>query len=174
MRLAVFLCALLWALLVLGTNVAANMIPLGSDCAMLFPRYMNMVRGQVLGLFFSVGYLSMAIYQSAAVFTKFLSGYGLFMGGLTGIMTADYYLVRGNVFLQHLYSSPRGNAHYNYFHGWNVQAYVAYIAGFAVGIGGFAGNLGANVSAQTREVGYIGWVMSFTVSIVVYVALCTI
>ena len=41
-RFAVFLCATAQALLVLGTNVAGNMIPFGSDSSMLLPRYVSM------------------------------------------------------------------------------------------------------------------------------------
>lgn len=48
-RFAVFLCASAQALLVLGTNIAANMIPFGLDSAMLFLRYISVVRGQFLG-----------------------------------------------------------------------------------------------------------------------------
>ncbi|RDW59580.1 hypothetical protein BP6252_12667 [Coleophoma cylindrospora] len=171
-RFAVFLCALFWAVLVLGTNVAANMIPLGSDCAMLLPRYMNMIRGQVLGLLLSWAICPWQIYKSAATFTKFLSGYGLFMGGLTGIMVADYFLVRGNLFLDHLYDGKKSNPAYYYVKGWNVQGYIAYICGFAIGIGGFAANLGATVTSRAREVGYLGWIMSFSVSMIVYTFMC--
>ncbi len=49
-RFAIFICAAFWALLILGTNVAANMIPFGSDSTLLLPRYINMTRGQFLGL----------------------------------------------------------------------------------------------------------------------------
>lgn len=174
-RFAVFLCALFWAILVLGTNVAANMIPLGSDCAMLLPRYMNMTRGQVLGLILAWAICPWKIYASAAVFTKFLSGYGLFLGGLTGIMIADYLLLtKGNLFIENLYDGKKCNATYYYTHGWNVQAYTAYIAGFAIGIAGFAGNLGAKVGTTAKQLGYLGWLMSFFVSALIYVALCTI
>ncbi|TVY84788.1 Allantoin permease [Lachnellula suecica] len=171
-RFAVFLCATFWAILVLGTNVAANMIPLGSDLAMLLPRYMNMTRGQVLGLFLAWAICPWKIYASAATFTKFLSGYGLFMGGLTGVMVADYFLTRGNLFLEYLYDGRKTNPHYYYSRGWNVQAYIAYIAGFGIGFPGFCGNLGAKVSPTARELGYLGWLLAFTVSIVVYSLLC--
>jgi NCS1 family nucleobase:cation symporter-1 len=47
-RFAVFLTAGCWAVSLLGTNVAANMIPFGSDSSMLFPRYITIPRGQFL------------------------------------------------------------------------------------------------------------------------------
>ncbi|KAF8864865.1 putative allantoin permease [Acephala macrosclerotiorum] len=173
-RFAVFLCALFWAILVLGTNVAANMIPLGSDLAMLLPRYMNMTRGQVLGLLLAWAICPWKIYASAATFTKFLSGYGLFMGGLTGVMVVDYYLTKGNLFVGNLYDGKKTNPTYYYTKGWNWQAYVAYACGFAIGFPGFCGNLGAKVSTTARELGYLGWILAFSVSIIVYVGLCLI
>lgn len=173
-RFAVFLCALFWAILVLGTNVAANMIPLGSDLAMLLPRYMNMKRGQILGLFLAWVICPWNIYATAATFTKFLSGYGLFMGGLTGVMIADYGITRGNLFIENLYDGSKTNPRYYYSRGWNVQAYIAYIAGLGIGFPGFCGNLGAKVPQVAKELGYLGWILSFTVSITVYIALSSV
>lgn len=174
-RFAVFLCAAFWAILVLGTNIAANSIPLGSDMSMLLPRYMNMVRGQFLGLILAWAMCPWKIMASAATFTTFLGGYGLFMGGLTGIMIADYFVItKGNLFMERLYDGKKTNTAYHYVRGWNVNAYLAYIAGCAVGLPGFCGDLGANVSSQAKEVGYLGYLLAFFVSIVVYLLLCTI
>ncbi|CAG8974918.1 hypothetical protein HYALB_00006704 [Hymenoscyphus albidus] len=173
-RFVVFLCALFWAVLVLGTNIAANMIPLGSDLAMLLPRYMNMRRGRILGLFLARSMCPWNIYASATTFTRFLSGYGIFMGGLTGVMIADYGLTRGNLFIEHLYDGKRSNPRYHYTRGWNIQAYIAYIAGWGIGFPGFCGNLGANVSPIAKKLGYLSWLLLFNVSIVVYIALCTV
>jgi NCS1 family nucleobase:cation symporter-1 len=47
-RFAVFLTAGCWAVSLLGTNVAANMIPFGSDSSMLCPRLITIPRGQFL------------------------------------------------------------------------------------------------------------------------------
>ena len=159
----------------LGTNIAANSIPLGSDLAMLLPRYMNMVRGQCLGLLLAWAICPWKIYASAAVFTKFLSGYGLFMGGLTGIIVTDYlFITKGNLFMENLFDGKRTNPTYYYLMGWNVQAYIAYIAGCAIGFPGFCGNLGADVSNTAKELGYLGWILAFTVSALVYYLLCSV
>jgi len=42
-RTGVFLAAGGWSVSILGTNVAANMIPFGSDSSMLFPKYITIV-----------------------------------------------------------------------------------------------------------------------------------
>jgi NCS1 family nucleobase:cation symporter-1 len=172
-RFAIFICASFWALLILGTNVAANMIPFGSDSTMLLPRYINIPRGQFLGLVLAWAVCPWKILYSAQTFTNFLGGYIIFMASAVGIMVADYFVItKGNNFLRHLYDGNSDNPHYYYFKGWNIQAYIAYIAGVIIPFPGFCGSLGANVSETAMNIGHIGWLLSFVVSMVVYIALC--
>ncbi|TFK50769.1 putative allantoin permease [Heliocybe sulcata] len=172
-RFAVFLCATFWALLILGTNVAANMIPFGSDSSMLLPRYINITRGQFLGLVLAWAVCPWKIMHSATTFTNFLGGYGLFMASVVGVLCADYYVItRGNIAVEHLYDGSRTNPRYYYTHGWSIQAYIAYIAGVALPFAGFLGNLGVRVSPVAVNMGHIGWLLSYFVSIAVYVGIC--
>ena len=192
-RFAVFLCAAAQALLVLGksslqqgygrektndetgTNVAANMIPFGSDSAMLLPRYINMTRGQFLGLCLAWVVNPWKILYSAEAFTNFLSGYGLFMAAVVGPMVADYYFItRGNMAVEYLYDGTKANQRYFYLKGINVRGFIAYVAGIAFPFAGFCGTLGASVSKTATEMGYIGWLLSFAVSFVVYLVCCLI
>jgi len=90
-------------------------------------------------------------------------------------MQADYYLLtRGNVFLASAYDPTSRNPHYYYHRGWNVQALIAYLCGVALPFPGFAGTLGAVVSASAQRLGDCGWLLSFVTSFVVYYALCTV
>jgi NCS1 family nucleobase:cation symporter-1 len=172
-RFAIFLCASFWALLVIGTNIAANMIALGNDSTLLFPRYINIPRGQFLGLLLAWAVCPWKILYSAQTFTNFLGGYIIFMGSAVGVMVADYFVVtKGNVSLQHLYDGRSDNPHYYYHWGWNLQAYIAYVAGVLIPFPGFCGSLGANVSDTAMDLGHIGWCLSFVVGVVVYIALC--
>jgi hypothetical protein len=45
-RTGVFFAAGGWLFSILGTNIAANMIPFGSDSTMLLPRYLTIPRGE--------------------------------------------------------------------------------------------------------------------------------
>jgi NCS1 family nucleobase:cation symporter-1 len=174
-RFAVFLCAAAQALLVLGTNIAANMIPFGSDSSMLLPRYINMTRGQFLGLCLAWAVNPWKILYSATTFTNFLSGYGLFMAAVVGPTCVDYYIVtKGNMWLAHLYDGSSGNPHYFYARGWNINAYIAYLAGIALPFAGFIGTLGVKVSTTATDLGHIGWLLSFFVSAFVYYVCCLI
>lgn len=105
-RFAVFLCAAGWTVSILGTNIAANMIPFGSDSAMLFPRYITIPRGQFIVECLGFAICPWKILQSANTFITFLAGYGLFMASVVAIMICDYWcLTKGNVFIGHLYVS---------------------------------------------------------------------
>ncbi|KAH8651423.1 allantoin [Xylariales sp. PMI_506] len=174
-RTAVFLCASAWSVSLLGTNIAANMIPFGSDVTLLFPKYMTIPRGQFLVNCLAFAICPWQILQSAAVFTTFLSGYGLFMASVAAIMIADYWLLtKGNIAIGHLYNPGRENPHYYYYSGWNVQAYIAYIAGIALPFAGFVGTLGPTVSSAATKMGQLGWCLSFATSFLLYWGICLV
>ncbi|OKL61418.1 hypothetical protein UA08_03680 [Talaromyces atroroseus] len=174
-RFAVFVCAACWAILTMGTNIASNLIAFGSDTSMLLPRYLDMRRGQVLCLLLAWPIFPWKILATATTFTNFLSGYGLFMGGISGVMIVDYYIwTKGNVFLPFLFN-PHNNTHYTFTHGWNIQAYMAYICGIALPLAGFCGKLGARgVSETAMHLYYLGWLLSFFVSMFTYSAICMV
>ena len=73
-RTAVFFAAGAWSVSILGTNIAANMIPFGSDATMLCPRYLNIPRGQFIVECLGFAICPWKILTSAAVFTTFLAG----------------------------------------------------------------------------------------------------
>ncbi|KAL3471359.1 permease for cytosine/purines, uracil, thiamine, allantoin-domain-containing protein [Aspergillus californicus] len=172
-RFAVFLCALGQTALVMGTNIIANIIPLGSDGSMVFPRYINFVRGQLLGLLLSWACIPWKILASATVFSTFLGGYGLFMAALVGPAVVEYYILsRGNMFIPDLYSGS--DSKYWYWRGWNIQALAAYLVGTALPLPGFVGTLGATVPLVWTHMVHMGWLLSFFVSAAFYYLVCLI
>ncbi|KAH9219905.1 allantoin [Leptodontidium sp. 2 PMI_412] len=157
-RFAVFLSAFTLLVSILGTNIAANMIPFGSDSSMLFPRYINIPRGQ-----FIVEFLAFVICPWK-LFTT-----------VVAIMVCDYYLLtKGNVFIGHLYNGSKENKHCYYHRGWNIQAIIAYICGIVPPFLGFVGTLGASASSGAMDIGRLGWLLSFFVSFVVYYIICLV
>ncbi|KAF3800772.1 Allantoin permease, partial [Colletotrichum gloeosporioides] len=115
----VFLASFSFAVAILGTNVAANSLPFGSDIAGLFPRWINIRRGQSL--------------------LTFLSGYSILMGPFAAICIVDYFFVaNGNFSITELYV---GNESYRYWYykGWNIRAIAAWILGVALPFPGFVG-----------------------------------
>lgn len=172
-RTLIFLCSFCWMFSILGTNIAANMIPFGSDLTLLFPKYFTIPRGQFIVEFLAFAICPWKILASASVFETFLSGYGLFMASVSAVMIADYWvLTKGNVFIPWLYDPTSSNKHYYYDKGWNVQAYIAYICGIALPFPGFIGTLGAKVPESATHLSDLGWILSFSVTFVVYIVLC--
>lgn len=174
-RTAIFLAAGGWSVSILGTNVAANMIPFGSDSSMLFPKYITIPRGQFLVECLGFAICPWKILASASTFTTFLSGYGLFMASVAAIMICDYWLLtKGNVFIANLYDPSKSNPNYRYHMGFNLQALTAYLVGIALPFAGFVGTLGPKVSLSAQRLGELGWMLSFFSSFVVYYVLCRV
>ncbi|KAJ5646240.1 allantoin [Penicillium lividum] len=173
-RFAIFLAAFCWMIGVLGTNIACNMIPFGSDSALLVPRFVDMRRGFFIVEFLAYAIVPWKIMASAATFTTFLSGYGLFMASVVAIMIAEYFImVRGNVFVPHLFNPTKSNAHYRYSGGFNIQAIIAYIVGIALPFPGFAVSLGASgLNQSATDMFDLGWLLSFFTSLILYPLIC--
>jgi NCS1 family nucleobase:cation symporter-1 len=49
---------------------------------------------------------------------------------------------------------------------------IAYLCGIALPFPGFVGTLGAEVSTGATDLGRLGWLLSFTVSFVIYYIIC--
>lgn len=85
-RAAVFLACLIQALAVVATNLAANALPVGSDLTGLFPRYFNIVRGQVLCAVLGIVVCPWLLVSTAAGFLTFLGSNLIFLSPLVSIM----------------------------------------------------------------------------------------
>ena len=74
-RAAKFFVGLLFAFAMIGTNVAANSVPFANDTMALFPKYMNLRRGQFLCAILGFAICPWKIEASAQSFLTFLNGY---------------------------------------------------------------------------------------------------
>jgi len=121
-RFAIFLGSFIFMIGQIGTNFVANLIPFGVDSSSLAPRYINIVRGHIIcAVIGGWCIVPWKVLSSGAVFISCITGMGIFMGCLVGIMTADYYIIRrGNYFIEDLYTSDP-TARYWYWHGFNLE-----------------------------------------------------
>ncbi|KAI0739280.1 permease for cytosine/purines, uracil, thiamine, allantoin-domain-containing protein [Daedaleopsis nitida] len=171
-RLGVFLLAFCSALFNFGTILGANLLPFASDITAILPTYFNLTRGMWFCCIVSLALMPWKILASANGFLAFLEGYGIFMGPTAAIMITDYWLVRkGNIHLADLYTSKPGSR-YMYFHGFNVNAVVAYLCGMMIPFVGFVGTFGIAVPLGATRCDEIGWYVSSAVAGTVYIALC--
>ncbi|KAH9886006.1 permease for cytosine/purines, uracil, thiamine, allantoin-domain-containing protein [Cubamyces lactineus] len=171
-RFGVFLLALCSALYNLGVILGANLLPFASDATALFPTYFNLTRGMWFCCLVSLAFMPWKLLASADGFLAFLNGYGIFMGPTAAIMITDYWIVRrGNIEIAQAYTSMPG-AKYMYFHGFNLNAVVAYLCGLMIPFVGFIGTFGIAVPKGATRCDEIGWYVSAVVAGTVYVTLC--
>jgi NCS1 family nucleobase:cation symporter-1 len=178
-RFAVFLCALIFAIGCIGTNYVANLLPFGVDASGFAPKYLNITRSQILcatiGAWVVVPW---KVLTSGANFLTAITGMGIFVACMLGILVSDYYFVRkGNYWVEDLYDdAPTGR--YWYFHGFHWRAYAAYVCGIAIPFPGFvgaiSGNKMASLSNPAGQIYAIGYLLAFTVGGVTYYGLCKV
>ncbi|KAF7289577.1 F-box domain-containing protein [Mycena chlorophos] len=173
-RPASFFAALSFALAVLGTNIAANSVSAANDMTVLWPRYINIRRGQVVcGVVSAWALCPWKILSSAPGFLTMLSSYSIFMAPMSSIMVVDYFIVRKcKVDISSMYE-PDGR--YKYWNGINWRAVVAFIVGFIPTIPGLVGRLDPSLSiGGTSHIFDFGWLYAYIVAAVAYCLLSAV
>ncbi|CAH0051412.1 unnamed protein product [Clonostachys solani] len=171
-RAGVFFASASFAFATLGTSIACNFIPFAADVTCLLPRYLNIVRGQILCLIVAFAIVPWRIVSSANGFLSFLNGYSIFQGPVVAIMLVDYFISRkGNLSMSDLFTTSSSGIYY-YFHGVNLRAFAAFIIGFILPLPGFIGTFGTvTVSGAASNMYSLGWELSFVIGGVAYLVL---
>ncbi|CAI6101100.1 unnamed protein product, partial [Clonostachys chloroleuca] len=171
-RAGVFFASASFAFATLGTSIACNFIPFAADVTCLLPRYLNIVRGQILCLIVAFAIVPWRIVSSANGFLSFLNGYSIFQGPVVAIMLVDYFVSRkGNLSISDLFTTSPSGIYY-YFHGLNLRAFAAFIIGFILPLPGFIGTFGTvTVSTAASNIYSLGWELSFVIGGVAYFVL---
>uniref|UniRef100_A0A8H7NC15 Allantoin permease n=1 Tax=Bionectria ochroleuca TaxID=29856 RepID=A0A8H7NC15_BIOOC len=171
-RAGVFFASASFAFATLGTSIACNFIPFAADVTCLLPRYLNIVRGQILCLIVAFAIVPWRIVSSANGFLSFLNGYSIFQGPVVAIMLVDYFVSRkGNLSISDLFTTSSSGIYY-YFHGFNLRAFAAFIIGFILPLPGFIGTFGTvTVSTAASNMYSLGWELSFVIGGVAYLVL---
>ncbi|KAH8160366.1 hypothetical protein CIB48_g7878 [Xylaria polymorpha] len=173
-RAAAFFAALAWYLAQVGTNITANSVSAANDLTVLFPRWVNIRRGCFIAAVVAGWVLvPWKILSSAETLLAFLGGYAVFLGPLAGIMTADFWLVKGRkVDIPALYN-PDGR--YRYIGGCNWRAAVAFIVPVAPllpGLGlSISGPEAVHIDDGLANLYTFNWMFGFVTSIFLYVVL---
>ncbi|KAL3479414.1 NCS1 allantoate transporter [Aspergillus californicus] len=165
MRAAAFFTSLGLLLNVLGLNSVENGVSGGMDFAGLCPRYINIRRGSYLLAAVSVALNPWYIIAKASSFTSALNSFGIILGPMMAVFTADYYVVRHRkVKLSDLYHpSPKGI--YYFTRGINFRAYIAWVLGWVPTIGGMASvDPANNVPTGLVRTFYTGFITGYIIS----------
>ena len=159
-----------------GMVVANNGVSAGIDLASLFPRFFTIRRGMIVmsGLAFVLN--PWQLLNGASKFLNVLGGYGVFLGPMTGIMFADYFLVRHRKYkLTDLYTENTSSIYW-YWKGVNWRAFAAWVMGVWLTLPGFAQRVRdptVHLEGWT-EMYYFSWPLGTLVSLITYTGLCKI
>ncbi|KAH7929996.1 hypothetical protein BV22DRAFT_1001618 [Leucogyrophana mollusca] len=176
-RAAVFFAAFSFLLSQLCVNIVACGVVGGMDLAALFPRYLNIRRGTFIVAIIGICINPWKILNTANSFISAISGYAVFLGPLTGIMLADYHLLRRRrIKLSHLFLADSGSDYW-FWHGLNWRAPLAWLLAVWPSLPGFCASVTPAtvlVNDTWIHVYYLSWPLSFCLGASAWMALNTI
>ncbi|GAA5830586.1 hypothetical protein JCM11251_002522 [Rhodosporidiobolus azoricus] len=140
-----FFTAFCWALAVLSTNISANSTAVGNDLMIMFPKWINIRRGQYITAILGVVTCPWIIQSTAKTFTAFLGGYSVFLAPIGGILMAEFFLVRKRrISLPDLFILNPKSCYY-YTRGVNLRGIAAFVLGVVPTLPGMIYNINPNV-----------------------------
>ncbi|KAK9322188.1 permease for cytosine/purines, uracil, thiamine, allantoin-domain-containing protein [Lipomyces orientalis] len=173
-RAAAFFCALGFYLAQACANISANSISAANDLNAMFPRFVNIRRGQFIIAFVGAWALTpWNILTSASAFLSFMSGYSVWLAPLCGIMVSDFYFVHGQKYdVWELYNK-HGIYRYNKW-GTNWRSFVAFFLGWVPLFPGFLPTVNKSVSLPVgwKHLYYLGYFYGFGAAALSYWVLC--
>lgn len=144
-RAGKFFAGALFAFFNIMTNVTGNSIPLANDLTGLFPKYINIRRGQFICAVISFAICPWKIQAQATTFLAFLGAYTLFLGATTGVMMVDYFLVRRGLGINIAHLFKTRSSIYWYTYGVNWRAFVAWFVALGPLLPGMIDSMGGKV-----------------------------
>lgn len=165
-----FFAAFSFALAALGVNISANSLSAANDLTALFPRFINIRRGQLLCAVLAWALVPWKILASAGSLLNFMATYTVFLGPIAAIMVFDFWYIHGCKY--DTLALYRPDAIYHYWHGVNWRAIVAFLVGVAPNLPGFIKSINSHINVGVGVHPYqFGWLLGFTATSLVYVVL---
>jgi NCS1 family nucleobase:cation symporter-1 len=129
--LLAFVAMFTLAIATLSTNIAANVVGPANSIASAFPRSVSFRAG---GLIAAVLGVLLCPWLVLDMYIGWLVSYSGLLGAVSGVLLADYWLLRGTrLDLEGLYQS---DGPYRYHRGFNLRAIAAMAVGLAVVLAG--------------------------------------
>ncbi|KAJ8103588.1 permease for cytosine/purines, uracil, thiamine, allantoin-domain-containing protein [Lipomyces tetrasporus] len=173
-RAAAFFCAFFFLIAQIGVNIAANSISAANDLNCLFPRYINIRRGQIIVAFIGSWALTpWNILTGAPAFISFMSGYSVWLGPMAGVLLSDFYLVHKQKYdVWELYNK-HGIYRYNKW-GTNWRAFIAFFVGWVPLLPGFIPTVNSSITVSTgaTHLYYLGYFYGVGAAALSYYVLC--
>ncbi|KAL1964155.1 hypothetical protein VTN77DRAFT_7243 [Rasamsonia byssochlamydoides] len=151
----------------LAISVVLNSVSTGMDMAGLCPRYINIIRGSYIMAIIGICTQPWQLLSTATKFLSVLSGFGVFMAPLTGVLLADYHIVRRHrLKLRDLYTGNPSSIYW-YFHGFNWRGPVAFVAGMWSLLPGLVGTVNSDNASSSLA----GWIRLYNLTFIVGLAI---
>ncbi|QLG75106.1 hypothetical protein HG535_0H04330 [Zygotorulaspora mrakii] len=129
-RAAAFFCAVAWLIAQIGVNIAGNSVAAANDMNSLWPKYINIRRGQIItAVIGSYALVPWKIMESGQSFLSFMSGYTIWLGPITGILICDFFFIHKCKYNVWEMYKPKGIYRYGKL-GINWCAFVAFTIGW--------------------------------------------
>jgi len=157
----------------LALNTVLNSVSTGMDISGLWPRFINIRRGAYLLAILGVASNPWQVTSSAATFLATISGFGTFLAPMTGIMLADYLIVRKRTLkIESLYI---GNSRSIYWYqgGFHWRAALAWVLGTWPTMPGFVMTLRDPLSTSNwANLFKIAFLVGLSISFVSFLIIC--
>ncbi|KAK9236439.1 permease for cytosine/purines, uracil, thiamine, allantoin-domain-containing protein [Lipomyces kononenkoae] len=171
-RAAAFFCALSFYFSQLGLNIAANSLASANDMNCLFPKYINIRRGQFISAVLGAWALTpWNILTSAPAFLNFMAGYSVWLGPICGVLISDYYFVHKRKYDVYQLYDFAGIYKYNY--GFNWRAFAAFTIAWVPLLPGFIPTVSSGTAIPGMVHLYeVGFFYGFGAAVLSYFVIC--
>ncbi|KAK9464379.1 permease for cytosine/purines, uracil, thiamine, allantoin-domain-containing protein [Lipomyces arxii] len=151
-RAAAFFCGLGFYLAQACANISANSISAANDLNCMFPKYVNIRRGQFIVAFIGAWALTpWNILTGATAFLSFMNGYSVWLGPLCGILVFDFYLVHKRKY--NVWELYKKDGIYSYGkYGTNWRSVIAFFIGWVPLFPGFLPSVNNRVSVSAGAI----------------------
>ncbi|GAA5897719.1 hypothetical protein JCM6882_000076 [Rhodosporidiobolus microsporus] len=170
-RAAVFFCSAAWLLAQFSCNISGNSISAANDLSTLFPKYLNIRRGQIIcAIVGGFGMVPWKVLSSGKVFLNFISSYAIVLGPFAGLMTADFYLVKKQTYDVPALYNPHGR--YRYAGGFNWRAVITLVVCIGPNLPGVINVLNPAIKiGNIKWIYSVSWLFGYLTSITIYTGL---
>ncbi|KAH9844736.1 ncs1 nucleoside transporter family protein [Teratosphaeria destructans] len=169
-RAAVFFASAACAFAQVCVNVILNSVASAMDLTSYSPKYLNIRRGAYLIAAIGIAVNPWQLTVNAATFIAVLNGFGIFYGPCSGILVADFWIVRKRlVKLDDLYLGDPKSIYW-YWHGVNWRAVIAFVVAIWPAMPGYVmgcANLHREPNAWMK-LSRLGFLTGFFIAVLVY------
>ncbi|EFR04304.1 allantoin permease [Nannizzia gypsea CBS 118893] len=170
-RVGIFFCAFVFGITQLVLNISGNSFCGGTDMSALFPKYINIRRGQALTAILGTVINPWYLLSGAIVFISVLSSYVVFLQPFVGIAAAHYFIIqKRRIKVPDLYITGNQSIYW-YDFGVNWRTVLAWLVGVIPHLPGMVHSVNPKlpVTDGASHLYYIasitGFFIPFTVSI---------